>query len=537
MSPGIFHSLRNLLRRSNKITAVPDPPNVFAYLEEDNSDSEEDHDGPHYEEHEDEDHEEDHEDHDEDHDEDHEEEDDDSGSSADDDDDDDDEANDVVYNDIHPHPGWLSHPLDSDPTTPMQPHFTPSSTPSISSASSSVHSSFSSDHPADADADTDRSTSPELSIKGSPSPPPPRSLPSPPSGPPDTRPDPAAAKVAAQMLAAQHRQSLHSTNSPYSAPPPMPRVPSSYPPSHPGSQALSPRFPGHISAAPPPRSHPRPQPPVTGYEALAAALSSSSPSPSPFAADPPLRPLYRRFSTLNHRLLLHLQDELSELETALHNLDAADTAARTHPSSTATSLHIRPASRRAAAAAGGEMEWHKLDLLNRISLKLNTYNETLRGFQGTAGLRGAERAEVEAYTTYLREKRPVVESETAFLAHADDLVALGPAAPSSADPSPPPHLDTSTGRQVGRRDQSMQTLVLAVAASILVPILTFSVIPNFAGRMAVALLVAVGVLGIVAQADGGVRGLEMGMGMGARERVVCAGLWAVGMAVVGVVVG
>jgi hypothetical protein len=99
--------------------------------------------------------------------------------------------------------------------------------------------------------------------------------------------------------------------------------------------------------------------PVTGYELLASRLSS---------ADARIKPMYRKFEALNHRLLLHLQDELSELEEQLHRLDNADTQSRR------TDKSIIPASRRAAAQAGGELQWHKTDVLGRIGYKLNQYS-------------------------------------------------------------------------------------------------------------------------------------------------------------------
>lgn len=83
-----------------------------------------------------------------------------------------------------------------------------------------------------------------------------------------------------------------------------------------------------------------------------------------------IKPIYRRFEALNHRLLLHLQDELSELEEQLHRLDTADTQTRRLQSS------ILPASRRAEYLAGGELQWHKTDILSKIGYKLGQYSKT-----------------------------------------------------------------------------------------------------------------------------------------------------------------
>lgn len=85
--------------------------------------------------------------------------------------------------------------------------------------------------------------------------------------------------------------------------------------------------------------------------------------------EPALKPIYRRFEALNHRLLLHLQDELSELEEQLHRLDTADTQTRRLQNC------ILPASRRAEYLAGGELQWHRTDILGKIGFKLGQYSE------------------------------------------------------------------------------------------------------------------------------------------------------------------
>lgn len=85
-----------------------------------------------------------------------------------------------------------------------------------------------------------------------------------------------------------------------------------------------------------------------------------------------LKPIYRRFEALNHRMLLHLQDELSELEEQLHRLDTTDTQTRRLPS------RILPASRRAEHLAGGELQSQKADVLGKIGSKLGQYSKCCR---------------------------------------------------------------------------------------------------------------------------------------------------------------
>lgn len=128
--------------------------------------------------------------------------------------------------------------------------------------------------------------------------------------------------------------------------------------------------------------------PMSGYELLSSKLSRAAAAEIPRSSRrrnsrasepddlPTIQPIYRRFEALNHRLLLHLQDELSELEEQLHRLDTADTQNRR------MSNCILPASRRAEFMAGGELQWHRTDVLGKIGYKLGQYSmfSTPRGW-------------------------------------------------------------------------------------------------------------------------------------------------------------
>ena len=138
--------------------------------------------------------------------------------------------------------------------------------------------------------------------------------------------------------------------------PEMPRGPVNHP--HIPPNALQPRL-GSNYIKHLPRAE---KLPLSGYQLLASKLSSSHP------LSPPIQPIYRRFETLNHRILLHLQDELAELEEQLHRLDTADTQTRRLRNC------FLPASRRTEVLAGGELQWHKTDILGKIGYKLEQYS-------------------------------------------------------------------------------------------------------------------------------------------------------------------
>lgn len=172
----------------------------------------------------------------------------------------------------------------------------------------------------------------------------------------------------------------------------LPHIPASH---------LTPRMPSQGHAKHLPRAE---KLPMSGYELLASSISSTGassgmrsrmgaylgmPSASHRAFDSrrnssasfasavsgtvdeevTVKPIYRKFEVLNHRLLLQLQDELSELEEQLHRLDTTDTQTRRLRSS------ILPASRRAEFLAGGELQWHKTDILGKITFKLGQYSK------------------------------------------------------------------------------------------------------------------------------------------------------------------
>jgi hypothetical protein len=291
--------------------AVPDPPNVFAFLQNDASQvsiSEE-------------------------------------AEGKENEPEEEDEDEDQEENDADATPQWPPGHLEDDYIgSSLPPHISQDASPS-SSASSSFHGEDNFSEPpaeADNDNDTDRSTSPERSVHGQEDEQ---------ATPPPT--DDTSTKIASQMAAAQERQNLHGAMHSFGTPN-MQRGPANLP--HVPSTALSSRT--QYQQAAKHRPLPRAEKlPVTGYELLASQLSSHT-----------VKPMYRKFEALNHRLLLHLQDEISELEEQLHRLDNADTQTRR------TAAHIIPASRRAAAAAGGELQWHKTDVLGRIGYKLAQYS-------------------------------------------------------------------------------------------------------------------------------------------------------------------
>lgn len=247
-----------------------------------------------------------------------------------------------------------------------------------------------------------------------------------------------------------------------------------------GYELLASRISASSAADPMPRSHPG-----------SSASSSSTATPrehiprrhssasnifyrnSLLEPEPTIQPIYRRFKAMNHRLLLHLQDELSELEEQLHRLDTADTQTRRLQN------RILPASRRAEAQAGGELQSHKADILAKIGLKLGQYSESfpvqrlgvarqhedtdhrstdhaMASFTATRDIPSPSSSDVNEYRRYLATHQPVTEIEARFLDSTDDLVNLAP---------PPTRTTSSSSSAPSRTPSPLSSGALAAVAA------------------------------------------------------------------------
>ncbi|XXH02065.1 hypothetical protein Hte_008430 [Hypoxylon texense] len=276
---------------------------------------------------------------------------------------------------------------------------------------------------------------------------------------------------------------------------------------------------------------PRPERvPLTGYQLLASRLSETR--------DRFIRPMYRRFETLNHRLLLYLQDEICELEEQLRQLDAADTQNRRLPNC------IFPESRRAESMAGGELHWRRTDVLGKIGFRLEQYimpSPTLE--------------DIHEYRAYLATHGPIAEVETHFLDATDDLVCLNDEIQEEIIeeeplPTPMPHPDfamvesrsrspirsrpvspyrqeetgTETVDENLTDEPAIIPLSMAVTVAVILPILTFLIIPGYLGRLTVVLLVGLSILGALIQGQI--------VSVRTQELFICVGLYGAVMAVI-----
>ena len=77
-----------------------------------------------------------------------------------------------------------------------------------------------------------------------------------------------------------------------------------------------------------------------------------------------LTPIYRKFETLNNRILLYLQDEIAEMEDALKRLDTLITQEE----------GLGTTSRTTKAMCPSQSKWHRQELMCRICVKVEQYS-------------------------------------------------------------------------------------------------------------------------------------------------------------------
>ncbi|KEY65413.1 hypothetical protein S7711_04311 [Stachybotrys chartarum IBT 7711] len=325
---------------------------------------------------------------------------------------------------------------------------------------------------------------------------------------------------------------------PHGGPPMFPDGPQPMMHMHPGPPFLQTQFQSPMGMRPD-------RAPLSGYELLAAKLAGT-------IGGPPIKPIYRRFASLNHRLLLRLQDEIVDLEDQLHMLDVREGHNRQFPGG------FHPASLRHERNAP-DLFIQKTEILGQVGFKLDQYNKVLASFKETLALPPPAQGDIHEYRTWLAAARPVIDEEAMFLDAVDDLVALQQewpvipndnGAPMMIHQNTQPQAGFPPGRQVsdavdtkgaqppGPREMvelgTLGHIVVAVFASILAPIITFAVIPSFVARMTVVLLVGSGALTLLVQ-SGSLR--QLADGRGVLDWGIGVGVYLVAMAVIAAAFG
>ncbi|KAF2711524.1 hypothetical protein K504DRAFT_223157 [Pleomassaria siparia CBS 279.74] len=270
----------------------------------------------------------------------------------------------------------------------------------------------------------------------------------------------------------------------YYSPPPVPPVP--YAPTVENHTAMASQYPMTApNGADLPPFHQALQPPhyqtqpigpdltkttLLGYELLADKLTRSSRGENDAPGGDQVVPMYRKFEQLNHRVLLHLQDEISELEEELRHLD--ECIAQSSPRS--ETGHVHPASRRGDARYGGELHYKRTDLLGRVYLKLGQYNQALSSYSSMLkNLDAANAEDMHAYHSWMERHVPIDRTEARFLERKGDLLTVSQRRSA-----------TAVG---GVRPQ--QSAAIGLPLILVLPLMAFAVVPGLLGRLFIVMLI------------------------------------------------
>ncbi|KAE8352576.1 hypothetical protein BDV28DRAFT_123068 [Aspergillus coremiiformis] len=215
-----------------------------------------------------------------------------------------------------------------------------------------------------------------------------------------------------------------------------------------------------------PRRNANSEPIPSGYGLLTWRLSSSADR-----EEPSLPPLYRRFEDLNHRVLLYLQDEIAHMEEDLRVLDEYEEMHRVAMAEQ-EGADVVPASRRmdAQAQVYSSLHYRREEVMAALVHKTEQYNNALSAYSKVLQtLPSASHKDIDRYRTWMKENSPVALAETRFLDHDKDLISL-----TSRATSDPP---------------SPCSAIIIASAAILLPLLAFSMISEFSGRLLVVAVV------------------------------------------------
>ncbi|GFF36991.1 hypothetical protein IFM46972_05074 [Aspergillus udagawae] len=223
----------------------------------------------------------------------------------------------------------------------------------------------------------------------------------------------------------------------------------------------------------------------SGYGLLSSRLSSSSDS-----KEPCLPPLYRRFEDLNHRVLLYLQDEIAQMEEDLRILDEYEEMHRVATAEREGTKKL-PASRRmdAQAQVYSSLHYRRVEVMGALVHKTEQYNNALAAYSRVLQtIPSASDKDIETYRTWMKDHSPIITAESRFLDHGKDLISL-----SSRRASP---------------TASVYSAIIIASAAILLPLLAFSMISEFSGRLLVVALVGGAAAAIAMNYSSGAEHLE-----------------------------
>ncbi|MCJ1337159.1 hypothetical protein MMC09_002439 [Bachmanniomyces sp. S44760] len=204
----------------------------------------------------------------------------------------------------------------------------------------------------------------------------------------------------------------------------------------------------------------------TGFDLLASSISTQS------TEETTLRPIYRKFETIQNRLLLELQAEILKMEKDLERLD----------SNLATSSFSSPNGSKIEQTSDVEqnqvptvLHWHRTELLRGLAGRVETYNRTLSSYASlTRQMHAPSATALDRYRSFVTDHNVIDQGEAAWIGHSEDLFTVSNESTKPADRGP-----------------------AITAAIILCLIVAFKLIPSILSRVVIGIVVgaAVGMSG------------------------------------------
>ncbi|KIW11331.1 hypothetical protein PV08_10631 [Exophiala spinifera] len=194
-----------------------------------------------------------------------------------------------------------------------------------------------------------------------------------------------------------------------------------------------------------------------------------------------LPPVFRRFQKSNYRMLLQLQDEISEMEDDLAALDLKDSRRRLKVDGSTS-----PASRRLSWEwTQSDLQSHRLEVLGRLYIKLEQYYQALLSAQKVQRLSASPtQPDLERFRTWMREKNPLSAPESKFLDHEDDLICLTSNSTSSS----------ATGSNIG-------FVPACIVSTSLLPLFCFKIVTGVLSRLIILVVLLAVELGSLEKLD------------------------------------
>lgn len=233
---------------------------------------------------------------------------------------------------------------------------------------------------------------------------------------------------------------------------------------------------------------------LTGYARLASAITGQ--------VVPGIRPLYRRFEWLHHRLLLSYQDQLTELEDELIGLDGESTQLRKREGRRDQPCSARAEKSREApepyrgdkARVMGEIG-HVLDKYSEHTETLNLPCDLIFPAQLLASLGTIQKLPAavsddrRAYRAFIAERSLIAPPEIEFL-RANDLVCVAqepPAdAPDDANEDAAPE-EAKDGKAAAQSEVPLRALINGFSAGFACLAVSLVALPDLTSRLIVVL--------------------------------------------------